>query len=140
VNQFSVVKHRKPHCVAHLTTMQSPLDSMENDGYSSDADSRDDDQVDDQMESSTDDSNYSEGKSGTSNSKEESGEEEEEDEVEDTVDNTKGILSTRCQRKEKCWITTLPLQICCVPTDRANRNITLRSLGGNPVFWYSEAI
>jgi len=56
--------------------MQSPLDSMENVGDSSDADSRDDDQVDDGMESSTDDSNYSEGKSETSTLKEESGEEE----------------------------------------------------------------
>jgi hypothetical protein len=76
VNQFSVVKCRSPHRVAHSKIMQSPLDSMENVGDSSDADSRDDDQVDDGMESSTDDSNYSEGKSETSTLKEESGEEE----------------------------------------------------------------
>jgi hypothetical protein len=99
VNQLSVVKHRSPRCVAHLKTTQSPLGSMEKDGDSSDADSRDDDQVNDGMESSTDDSNYSEGKSGTSNLKEESGEEEEEDEVEDTVDNQKGILSTPVSKK-----------------------------------------
>jgi hypothetical protein len=74
-----------------------PLDSMENDGDSSDADSRDDDQVDDGTESSTDDSNYSEGKSGTFNSKAECGEQE--DEVEDTVDNRKGILSTPVTKK-----------------------------------------
>ena len=86
------MKCRSPRRVAHLKTTQSPLDSMENVG-----DSSDDDQVDDGTESSTDDSNYSEGKSGTSNSKEESGKEEEE--VEDTVDNRKGILSTPVSKK-----------------------------------------
>jgi hypothetical protein len=99
VNHLSAVKCRHPCRVVHSKTTQSPLGSMEKDGDSSHADSRDDDQVDDGTESFTDDSNYSEGKSVTSNSKEESGEEEEEDEVEDTVDNGKGILSTSVSRK-----------------------------------------
>jgi len=106
---------------------------MENDG-----DSCDDGHSDDRTESSTDVSNYSEGKSGACNSKEESGEEEEEDEVEDTVDNPKGILLPWCQRKEKCWIMTLQLRICCVPTNHAKRNVTLGSLGGNPVIGREE--
>ena len=125
MNQFSVVKSRSPRRVAHSKTTQSPLDSMENDGDSSDADSRDDDQVDDRMESSTDDSNYSEGKSGTSNSKEESGEEEEEDDVEDTVDNPKRILSTPVSKKGEVSDYDTPIVdlLCTNRSRKLERNI-----------------
>jgi hypothetical protein len=110
---------------------------MENDGDSSDADSRDDDQVDDRSESSTDDSNYNEGKSGTSNSKEESGEEEEEDEVEDAEDNPKGILSTPVSKKGKVSGYNTPI-VDLLRTNRADQNVTLGSLGGNPVIRREE--
>jgi hypothetical protein len=123
VNQFSVVKRRSPHRVAHSKTTRSPLDSMENVGDSSDADSRDDDQVDDGTESYTDDSNYSEGKSGTSNSKEERGKEEEE--VEDTVDNWKGILSTPVSKKGEVLDYDNPIAdlLCTNRSHKPERNI-----------------